>query len=154
MLAKQLETFLNHRIALVSLLNELQEDTINKIPQGYNNNIVWNVGHIISVHQLIAYGLSDLPYKVDKETVMRYRKNTKPEETVTLDEFKTLCNTLVDSVDAFKKDYEAGKFASFKSFTAKSIDTTYDTIEDIVHFLILHDSIHVTTIKNYLTLLK
>jgi hypothetical protein len=124
------------------------------IPVGFNNNIVWNVGHIISVQQLIAYGLSDQPYKLDQDFIMRYRKNTKPEGTITVDEFSEICKIAIDTIVAFEKDYTAGVFSSFKPFIAKTLDVTYNTIEEVIPFIHFHDCIHVTTIRNYLRIIR
>lgn len=150
---KHFETLLNQRKALVDLVKDLDEKTINQIPAPFNNNIVWNTAHLISVHQLIAYGLSDVAYTVDKELVMAYRKNTRPETHLSKAEFHSICELLTDSIIQFENDYNDGLFNDFKPFIAKSIDVTYNTIEEVTPFITLHDSIHITTIRNYLRVL-
>ena len=33
---------------------------LNKTPNGFNNNIIWNIGHVVVSEQLLAYKLSGL----------------------------------------------------------------------------------------------
>ena len=51
-------------------------EQLNKVPAGFNNNIIWNIGHIIVTQQLLVYKLSGLPMIVTDEMVEKYRKGT------------------------------------------------------------------------------
>jgi hypothetical protein len=47
-------------------------------PEGYSNNLIWNIAHIIVVQQMLVYKLSGLPMMISDEMVEKYKKGTKP----------------------------------------------------------------------------
>jgi hypothetical protein len=34
-------------------------EQLNKIPEGYNNNLIWNIAHVVVVQQMLVYKLSE-----------------------------------------------------------------------------------------------
>ena len=66
---------------------------LNKIPIGFSNNLVWNIGHIIVAQQGLVYRLSELPMYISTEMVDTYKNGSKPTGTtsqVEVDELKAL----------------------------------------------------------------
>jgi hypothetical protein len=45
------------------------------IPEGYSNNLIWNIAHIIVVQQMLVYKLSGLPMMISDEMVDKYKRN-------------------------------------------------------------------------------
>ncbi|MGH2624736.1 MAG: DinB family protein, partial [Sphingobacterium sp.] len=43
------------RIKLFELIEDLNAEQLNQIPDGFTNNIIWNVGHMISSQQGLCY---------------------------------------------------------------------------------------------------
>jgi hypothetical protein len=52
-------------------------EQLNKVHEGFNNNIIWNIAHVIVTQQILVYKLSGLPMIVTDEMVEKYRKGTK-----------------------------------------------------------------------------
>jgi hypothetical protein len=50
-------------------------DQLNTIPEGYSNNLIWNIAHIIVVQQMLVYKLSGLPMMISDEMVDKYKRN-------------------------------------------------------------------------------
>ena len=71
------------RRLLQHLIEPLTLAQLNKMPDGFNNNIIWNVGHIIVVQQMLVYNLSGLPMQVSADLVSKYKKGTQPMEPAT-----------------------------------------------------------------------
>jgi hypothetical protein len=62
-------------------------EQLNKVPEGFNNNLIWNIAHIIVVvQQMLVYNLSGLPMMASPEMVEKYKRGTKPEADVTQEE--------------------------------------------------------------------
>ena len=55
------------------ILDKKSLEDLNKIPKGFNNNIIWNIGHIVVTEQLLAYKLSGLQMMVSDDLVNKYR---------------------------------------------------------------------------------
>jgi hypothetical protein len=43
--------------------------------EGYSNNLIWNIAHIIVVQQMLVYKLSGLPMMISDEMVDKYKRN-------------------------------------------------------------------------------
>lgn len=55
---------------------------LNRIPVGFNNNIIWNIGHIIVTQQKLIYRGSPLQGYISDELFKKYQSRTKPTESV------------------------------------------------------------------------
>ena len=100
-----------------TFLENYSLEQLNKIPTGFSNNLIWNLGHIIVSQQGLVYRLSGLPMNITTEMMDTYKNGSKPTGTTTqaeLDELKTLLFSLIEKT---KKDYAAGKFTSYNEYT-------------------------------------
>ena len=129
----------------LGLLAPFSTEQLNKIPQGFNNNLVWNFGHIIVTHQLLCYKLSGLEMYVNDQLVNKYRKGTKPEEYIGNDEIKFLKEMSTDLISKFEKDYAAGLFMNYKSYPT-SYGVTLENIDDALAFNNVHEGMHLGTV--------
>ena len=62
------------REILLKVLDSHSLEQLNKIPEGFNNNIIWNVGHCVAAQQTLVYKLSGLPTMVSEDFILKYRK--------------------------------------------------------------------------------
>ena len=123
-------------------LDNYSLEQLNKIPEGFNNNIIWNIAHIIVTQQLLVYKLSGLPMMVSDELVDKYRKGTKPDGAISqleLDEIKSL---LFKTINQTEVDYNAKVFKSYNELTT-SLGFTIKDIEDALSFNNYHEALHV-----------
>lgn len=127
------------------LMRDLSIEQMNYIPKGFNNNIIWNYGHVVITQQLLYYGLSGLPIKMDNAIVDKYRKGSKPGELIDLEEFKMLKNASIAFCKQTVLDYENGVFEHFKPYPT-SFGITLNNIEDTITFNNVHENIHLGSI--------
>ncbi|MCR8667071.1 DinB family protein [Aestuariibaculum sp. M13] len=123
------------------LENTSLED-LNKVPEGFNNNIIWNIGHIVVTQQLLAYKLSGLPMMVDEVMISKYMKGTKPEGVVSQEEVNNIKALLLSTLEKTKEDVENGVFKTFNSYTVSTTGNTLNTIEDAFDFILFHEGMH------------
>jgi len=64
------------RKILFQFLEKYTVEQLNKIPEGFSNNLIWNIGHIVVVQQMLVYKLSGLPMMISDEMVNAYKKLT------------------------------------------------------------------------------
>ncbi|KAA5827293.1 DinB family protein [Algibacter amylolyticus] len=121
--------------------NNSLED-LNKIPEGFNNNIIWNIGHVMVTAQLLAYKLSGLPMNVSDELVNKYRKDSKPEAAVSQAEVDEIEALLVSTLKDLELDYKNGVFKEYNTYTVSTTGNTLTNIDDALQFILLHESMH------------
>jgi len=119
----------------------LNEEQINIIPEGFKNNIAWNLGHILITHQMLFYLMSGNKPQVSEELIERYRKGSSPTDKISLIEFEEIKKGFVNSIDKAEEDYNNGLFAGYKPYkTSYGIDI--NSIEDVIEFIFAHDAFH------------
>ena len=130
------------RKKVVSEVKELGLEQLNKIPKGFNNNILWNIGHVLVVHQLLAYRLSGLPILLDESLVDLFGKGSKPQEKYNNDMLDKLTRLLTCTVNDLEQDYKSGIFNSYKPYTIHTFNVELQSIEEAIQFITIHDATH------------
>ncbi|MAW95835.1 MULTISPECIES: DinB family protein [unclassified Leeuwenhoekiella] len=133
------------RVILKNYLETFSVEDLNKIPQGYNNNIFWNIAHLVATQQILVYKFSDVPALVSDEIIAKYRKGTKPEGDVTQAEVDEIKELLFTTLDQTKKDYEAGVFKTYNSITT-SMDSTLTNVDEAIAYNNFHEGIHLGSV--------
>ncbi len=132
------------KITRENVLKSLEGLTIqqlNLIPTGFNNNLIWNFGHIVVTQQLLTYGLSGLPIHLPPTLIDQYRKGSKPNDFVTVAEFELLQKAAFELIETTKNDYETGVFKGYKAYTT-SFNITLQSIEEGIKFNNTHEGLH------------
>lgn len=151
---KVFEITKNNRKAVLELVKTLDLDQLNHVPSGFNNNILWNVGHMVAIQQLIVYGLGKVPFTVENEIVMGFKNKTKPERPYTREEADRIFEVFIVTVDQMESDYKAGKFVDVTPFISKSHNSTYEGAEGLITFNLFHEGLHTGVIQKYMQLLQ
>lgn len=126
---------------VLKLIENLDLVQLNKIPEGYNNNLAWNLGHIVATQQLLCYGLSGLPMDMDNEFIGKYRKGSKPEGDITQADLDFMKNQMIILADKMEDDYGNGTFKEYKEYTT-SFNATLSSVEDGIIFNNMHEAMH------------
>ena len=130
------------RKMILELISNLDIEQLNKIPAGFNNNIAWNLGHMIAAQQGICYKRSGLEAKVNDDFFNKYKPGSKPETFITAEEFEEIKELLMTTLDELDADYNAG---TFKSYTP--VMTRYNielaNIDDAFTFVPFHEGLHI-----------
>lgn len=126
---------------IIKSIGGLSIDQVHKIPDGFKNNVVWNLGHIVVTQQLLTYGLCNLPYQIPGAWIDRYRKGSFPPKYCEAIELKAIQDLLISTVDQLERDYEANKFREFQRYET-SFGITLEKIEDVLQFIYAHDAFH------------
>lgn len=129
------------RARFLNLIEEHSLATVNEIPVGFNNNLLWNFGHVLITQQLLVYKLSGLDLQVSEALVEKYRKGSKPDGKATIGEWKAIIELAKTSIDRMEADYEAGAFSQFRPYTTET-GIQLDTIEQTIAFLPIHEGMH------------
>ncbi len=132
---------LKNRKLLKSFIENLSLKELNKIPEGFNNNIIWNIAHTIVTQQLLVYKLSGLPMIVSDELVDSYRKGTKPEKDLSQAEVDFVKGLLFSTIEKTEEDYKNKVFQTYNQYTVTT-KSTLSNVEEAIEFNNFHEGIH------------
>ena len=127
-----------------NLLAQLQQNSLEDlllIPDGFNNNMYWNIAHCVATQQLLHYYLSGNPFRIDRYWVDTYKKGTLPKLDVSISEVEDLRYLLVETSKILVKDYDHDIFDDYTSYTT-SFGLDLKNIKDAVIFNNMHESLH------------
>lgn len=144
---KAFEITTTSRRMLALLIENLTLEQLNTIPNGFNNNIIWNIGHIIVVQQMLVYNLSGLPMYVTADDVANYKKGTKPTGDATIEEVERLKQLLFTTIAQTEADFAAEKFQRFMEFTIVT-DFVIKNVQDAIAFNYYHEALHTGVIMS------
>ncbi len=115
---------------------------LNTIPEGFSNNLIWNIAHIIVTQQLLVYKLSDLPMMVSEALVEKYKKGTQPEQEANQAEVDEIKSLLFATIKKTKEDYDNGIFKKYNEYPT-STGFVLRSVDDALAFSNFHEGIHI-----------
>ncbi|TBN16542.1 DinB family protein [Hyunsoonleella pacifica] len=132
----------NTRSILKKIIENNTLEDLNKVPEGFNNNIIWNIGHVVVSEQLLAYKLSGLKVSLSEEMVNKYRKDSKPNQVVYQDEVDEIKMLLLSTLEKTKTDYDDGIFKNYNTYTVSTTGNTLNNIDEALQFIVIHEGLH------------
>lgn len=126
---------------LLKILDAHSLVQLNKIPHGFSNNLIWNIGHCIASQQSLVYKLSGLPTLVTDEFIEKYRKGTKPEGDVSQLEVDQIRSLLLETLEQTERDFENKVFVNYNEYTT-SVGFRLHDIHSALDFNNYHEGIH------------
>tara|TARA_R110002073_G_scaffold258681_1_gene421686 strand:- start:38709 stop:39164 length:456 start_codon:yes stop_codon:yes gene_type:complete len=122
-------------------IDGLTLEQLHTIPDGFNNNIAWNVAHMVVTQQLLHYRMSGNDCLASDELIDGNKKGTKPETPFSKDEFDEVLELFKGLPDTLEEDYNAGIFTEYEEYTS-STGFVLDSIETAISFNNFHEGMH------------
>jgi hypothetical protein len=144
------ETLSKSRKRLAQILSETSPEYLERVPEGFNNNIWWNAVHTLVVQQLLCYKLSGLSLHIDNALVATYSKGTFPGALPEAGARDEVVELLTWTVGQLQRDYMEGVFKEYAPYTT-SAGVTLTNIQEGILFNLYHEGLHMGAI---LALLK
>ncbi|MFD1164674.1 DinB family protein [Sphingobacterium daejeonense] len=140
---KVFKFIIDGRKAFIRLIDELTLDQLNEIPEGFNNNIIWNFGHVVVSTQTLSYTRTGIREGVNwVKYVDAYAKGTKPTYYVSQEEVDDLKEIALRSIAAIEADYNAGVFKHVTAYETATYGASLNSIEDVLITSVGHDNLH------------
>ena len=141
---KRIEKIKKFRQFLLAQVTGLTTEQLNKIPEGYNNNIIWNVAHLICASQSLCYLRAGQSITVHDKHFSPYRTNTRPSAFIDEQEIETIKTMFISSIDELQVDFDKKIFDNYSP--SENILKVYgielNNIEDALEFLLYHEGFH------------
>ena len=148
------EVLFNTRNSLKNILEKTSLEDLNKIPETFNNNIIWNIGHIIVSEQLLVYKLSGLPTMLSHDMIDKYRKDSKPETWATQEEVNEIKGLLLSTIEKTEADYKNEIFKVYNEYTVSTTGNTLTNVDEALQFAFFHEGLHIGYILALLKAIK
>jgi hypothetical protein len=140
-MTKKIEIIRKTRAFLLENLKDLNTEQLNKIPEGFNNNIIWNLGHMVAAQQGVCYARAGLTPKVSEEFIAAYKSGSKPGNFVDdagIAEIKSLMFSTLDELEA---DCNNQIFDGYTAWTTRySVELA--SIDEAINFIQFHEGLH------------
>jgi DinB superfamily len=136
-----------NRQLYLNFLNKYSLEQLNKIPDGFSNNLIWNIGHIIVAQQGLVYRLSGLPSYVSDSMVETYKNGSKPTCKTTQEEVDELRVLLISLIKKTKTDFNEGKFTTYTEYTT-STGFNLNSTKEALEFNNYHEALHLGFMMN------
>ncbi len=130
------------RKILLTLTEGLSTEQLNKIPAGFNNNIAWNLGHLVVSTPALCYLRSSVQPQYHIPYLEKYMKGTKPEAEISAEEIERMKEELLKSIDRIEQDYQAKAFENFVPFATSTYKYTVQNIDEMLLCCVAHDNMH------------
>jgi glutamyl/glutaminyl-tRNA synthetase len=140
-----LEITKTSRNMVSKLIQGFTLEQLNKVPAGFNNNLIWNVAHIVVTQQLLVYKLAGLPVMVSEEMIEKYKKGTKTEHVATQEEVDEILSLLHKTIAQTEIDIDNNLFQNFNEYPT-STGFVLKTNRDSMSFNNFHEGIHIGVI--------
>ncbi|WP_316812112.1 DinB family protein [Pedobacter heparinus] len=125
----------------IRLIESSTLEELNAIPAGFNNNIIWNFGHIIASEQVLCYLSANVDPIMDMEFINAYRKGTKPSGFIGQAQIDTMKELMRSSIIKLEEDLKQHLFTSYNAFKTH-YGVELKTTADAVQFFSSHDAFH------------
>ncbi|MEO5564755.1 MAG: DinB family protein [Chitinophagaceae bacterium] len=126
---------------IIRLHEGLSIQQLNKVPTGFNNNLVWNFAHVVASLQNICYVRAGLTPRLKESFIINYKVGTKPEAFVTAEQYDSFKELAIEGLSKLKEDYNNNHFKDFKPFTTVT-GVAMNDIDFAIRYVGMHHGIH------------
>ena len=141
----QLKVIRSNTLNSVKQLSESQADSV---PEGFNNNIRWNLGHVYLVQERFAFGFAQEPMLMPQGFTDLFGRDTRPSEwKVQPPTLPDLIQLLEDQTSRIEEKLSNRLDEAVVKPFAMPSGLTLRTIGEFLTFSMYHEGMHVQTIK-------
>jgi hypothetical protein len=131
----QMELNRNRTLEVIAGITEEQADIV---PKGFNNNIRWNIGHILTAQERMAFRLIGEPMELPEELMNLFLNGTKPADWQSAPPDLATLRELLEGQQARLRERLKGRLN--EKLTVPFRD--FGTLAEALIFSIGHESLH------------
>ncbi len=132
----------------INAVKELSQNQAVEVPEGFNNSILWNLGHIYLVQERFAFGFAQDPMELPDGFTDLFAGGTKPSDwKVQPPTLSELIQLLEDQTSRISEKLNNRLAEAISNPLTLSSGLTLKTIGEFLTFSMYHEGMHVQTIK-------
>lgn len=130
------------RSMVSKIIDNYSLEQLNTIPEGFSNNLIWNLAHIVVTQQLLVYKLSGLPMLLSDDFVDKFKKGEKPVGKVTQEQVDEIKALLTSTIDQTEIDFGKGIFKEYQEYPT-STGFVINNAKEAMAFNNFHEGLHI-----------
>lgn len=145
------------RAQTLKAVEGISEETADLVPEGFRNNIRWNLGHIYVVLERFAFHYIGLPQQLPSGFKERYEFGTSPVDSTVTGPIPTLPELAVllsEQQDRIREALAGRLNEKLEQPYTTSTGITLETPHQFLGFSLYHEGMHFSVIKLYKRLLS
>lgn len=135
----------------LSVIREVPDAAAEVIPDGVNNHIKWNAGHICYTLEKLAFFVNQEPMELPEHYESLFRPGSKPREITSawppMDELVALLEGQVSRIEELYTN-RLQEAVKTPYTTSKGLKLT--TVQELLSFCLYHEGMHFDKIKTTL----
>jgi hypothetical protein len=138
------EQITGYRKYLLREIEGLTTVQLNKIPEGFNNNIIWNIIHLVATQQTICYTRAGMQPIVDAKYISSFLPGTKPLEDVSEEDIENIKGLFLSTIEKLETDLDEihAKEYTPSVLIPKIYGFEVTTIDQSLEYLLYHEGQH------------
>jgi hypothetical protein len=144
---RQIDSIRKTRTWALELTRGLSSEQLNLVLPGFNNNMIWNLGHMVAAQQGVCYVRMGLPPVIDEDLFNAYKPGSRPMNFAGPEEIELIKTLLFSTLDELEKDVQLNLFSGYKPWTTR-YGIELHRIEEAVSFLLYHEGLHAGVITS------
>lgn len=143
---KQLKFVRDNTLAQVEGVNDKQSLIV---PNGFNNNVKWNLGHIYVIQEKFAFQLAGEQTQLSPQYITLFSSGTRPAEwgVQDLPTIHELIHVLSDQLFRIEQTLNGRLDDTISAYTT-STGLTLSTVKELISFCLYHEGMHFDAIKS------
>jgi DinB superfamily len=129
------------RLYILESIKDLSVEQLNEIPEGFSNNIIWNIAHLVATQQAICYKRAGQEIKIEESFFDLFKPGTKPELVFDARMIQKIKEMFISNLDELEKDYNNNIFTTYTSWNTRAgVEIT--NIDIALNFILYHEGLH------------
>ncbi|SDK46567.1 DinB family protein [Sediminibacillus albus] len=127
----------------IEVIKSIPEDIVHITPRGFSNNILWQIGHILSSTEYFLFELPEKNNHLPDNYVELFGTGTSPEQ------WKQRVPTVAQLITDLERQSDHIKQMSNNQMnqTIAKPKHGFQTVEDCASFSVLHEALHIGKIE-------
>jgi len=137
---------------LLQTIKDVSDEQMLIVPDGANNNILWNLGHLAHGHAGLIYGPCGLTPPVPDNYGGLFTSGTSPSTWAEAPPVADVKRVFRESFKQSIEDYSSG---AFDDFTPRDLvpGIAVQNVEQAFGFVCIHEGVHIGSIISILNLM-
>jgi hypothetical protein len=123
----------------------LSQEQLLHIPEGFRNNILWNLGHVVVTQQRLCYKHAGLDLYVPDDVCEVLKIGTSPADWSTPPDVDRIRTWMRELPDRLEEDLRRNRFDNYPGYTTAN-GVTFNDIDDAIVFNNIHEGVHLGVI--------